>query len=160
MKLFKQLIPSILGILMLILLASSANSGIYSGIGYGKATLETIDFEYAELTLGYSSGNWSIEGRYGEGKEDDFGIELDKQYSLYGVYTFENATNIDPYVLVGGVKSYLEAAGLEDDDTALSFGFGVAFNVTDSITINAEYTQIEDEDYDSSTIGANLIYSF
>lgn len=128
---------------------------------YAGATINLIDYDedgVPSLSLTTLSGifgikvneNFSVEGRLGFGIGDDdvnflgenVTLEIDHYYGIYGRIGAQ-VEQFYPYVLLGYTSGETTASVLGQsfsaDDSDLSYGVGIDFNVSDTIAINAEY---------------------
>ena len=150
----------------------------YFGASYHMGTYEEDGLPSADLTGlnikggAYIADNVAVEGRYTLGMDSDtvsvfvpgFGnvdveLELDSAISIFvkGDLPVSNAANI--YGLIGFTKAELTATVLgssyTDDDSGLSYGFGVEAAINDDMFINGEYIMYLDED-DYEYTGINI----
>ncbi|WP_347331734.1 porin family protein [Marinimicrobium locisalis] len=113
---------------------------------YGRLGTHFNENFSGELRVGFGIGEDSAD--FGGGELD---VELD---SLYGAYVrggIPVSENFFPYVVVGytRVEATLSVSGFGDfseSDTDASYGIGADLNVSQNITLNAEYMNYYDSD--------------
>lgn len=163
------------------MIASADNSGgTYVGGQYGLGSYNEEGFDEVNPTaiIGrfgkYLDDNFSIEGRYGIGLQDDsvnvFGIDaslkIDTLFGVYGIWSLDIKETSSVYGLVGysRAEGTISAAGFgsaSSDDSGVSYGVGANIGVTDGVKLNIEYTQyLNKSDFDFSAIGLGAIFSF
>ncbi len=171
MKILRLFIP-------LLCLASPGVFAAETGDNYfgGQFALVTYDEEgvdEAEPTAGvlrfgrYLNPNVSVEGRFGIGLQDDsvevIGIDVDVEVKtlmgFYGVFESGGDTG-SVYGVIGFTRGELEASALgitvDEDDSGLSFGFGVNIG-----GFNIEYMSYLDEDeYDATAVSLGFRSTF
>ena len=138
----------------------SAEGDVYLGIGYGMVTSSVAglpDFEPAALVGRYgkfTSDNISVEGRLGSGISDDTQdvgagfdatLDIDRILGVYGeYYSGASSSTTRAYGIIGitqaGFTSTIPGVGsFSDDDSDISFGLGVNFEIGGDSFINLEY---------------------
>jgi len=82
--------------------------------------------------------------------------------SIFGRLSLANDTNITPYVLAGYSKAWIDIEGYGgDSDSDFSYGAGVGFELTEGLSVAAEYVVLADKtDYDLNEFNVNLVYTF
>ena len=160
----------------------SAEGDVYLGIQYSMVTLSDAgipDFEPAVLVVRYgkfTSDNISVEGRLGTGLSDDtqdiggldVSIDIDHMVGVYGAYysgTSSSTTRV--YGILGITQGELTATipgfvgSISDDDSDISYGLGVNFEIGENAVINLEYMsymEIEGTDLTAIAIGYHALY--
>ena len=134
----------------------------YGGFQYGLVTYSENGFPDAEPTAlvgrygTFVNDNVAVEGRFGFGLQDDtvFGIdvEVDTFFGIYGVFHASSNSDTSFYGVLGFTKGELTFSvpgfSISEDDSGLSYGFGVDIN-----SFNIEYMLYMDEtDFDVSAI--------
>jgi len=156
---------------LLVPICANAEKTPYFGVGLINWMYDQDDFDDAEaigvqFTLGTQlNPNFSIEGRVATGGSDSVGtvdVELDNALSIMAK-PHTSGDKLRGYGLLGFSQGELSADGgggsLSEDDSGLSYGFGVEFAVAEFGWINFEYaTYLEDDDYtlDGWTIGTRF----
>jgi len=138
----------------------SAEGDVYLGIGYGMVTISESglpDFEPTALVVRYGNfvtDNFAAEVRLGTGLSDDTQeilpgvdgtIEIDHILGVYGSYysgTSSSTTRV--YGILGFTQVEVTASipgfgSASDDDSDISLGLGVNFEIGGNGFINLEY---------------------
>jgi hypothetical protein len=143
----------------------------YAVLDYGIEA--PVDFELSSLIFrGGSEINevFSIEGRFGLGIGDDsigsVNLELDNLFGFYGKVGPKINNSAQPYLLFGfsRVEGTLSAPGFGSetaDDDDVSYGIGIDFTLSESISGNFEYMNYYDKDGEElSGISAGIMGKF
>jgi len=174
-------------------------SGLYIGLGYGMfnqlnesivvSNVSVGDIEYDVDTVvfqvGYKFNNYvAVEARGWYGVSDltqtrsNLETELPGTYNAMGVYLkpmYPVTNDLDIYALVGYSSTTLEMdnGGIWDTD-GLSYGGGVSYSITESLSVFVDYVMMataDEFDYDTlgtvnqaditvTTINAGVSYKF
>ena len=149
---------------------AASEGDTYGGLQYGLFTYAEDGFPDAEPTAlvgrygQFVNDNVSVEGRFGIGLQDDtvlgVDVEIDTLFGLYGVFHTSSNSNTSFYGVLGFTKGEATASvpgfSVTEDDSGLSYGFGVDIN-----SFNIEYMLYLDEDgYDLSAISLGYISKF
>jgi opacity protein-like surface antigen len=141
----------------------------YVGFGYHLGSYDEDGFPGADLNGikikggKYVSDNVAVEGHFlmGVGSDTVIGvdIELDTAISIFLKGDLPLSDTARVYGLLGYTKGELTASvpgfSISEDDSGLSFGFGVDVNLAPDLLIGGEYiSYIDESDYDYT--GFNL----
>lgn len=127
------------------------------GVVYGRAGVELSDFIALEVRLGTGVADDDIDVPF-VGAID---VELTYLYGFYFVSSWANETIVTPYILLGYTEAELEFDGVAEDDSDISFGFGLDVEINESLSFNAEYSSYYDADNVELTgLALGLSYSF
>lgn len=190
MKKFKQilLVCTLVAISANVVADDKAGTG-YIGVGYSMFNVSPDllpDFDLSSLGIRggyYFNKNFSLEGRLGIGVGDDtqnipgFGdltLEMDTMLGVYAVGRIPVSEKFQFYGLVGltMADTTFSSPGFADDsesETGLSFGVGVEFDMTKSLSLGLEYVsyfrgaEIDNSgglEYDADGFGLSLNYLF
>jgi len=161
-------------------LIASEPGDMYAGIQYSSGAYNEDGFDEVKPTMlvgkygKYINSVFSMEGRLGLGLQDDsikyFGTELTLDIdSLIGVYGIGNVNlneSSSVYGLIGFTRAEatVSASGFGSDsssESGLSFGVGANLGVSDSVSLNLEYTQyLNKSDFDLSAIALGVTFGF
>ena len=159
-------------------------SAFYLGLGYGASDVnldidaplhlgyngDSDTFNTLMLQAGYKFNDYiAVEARYWFGMDDNdwslhgFGHRLRQNvtYDAWGIYAkpmYPVTDSFDVYALLGyGAVSFDYTLGDTDFDATDSFswGLGVAYSFTDSISVFADYTNNYEDDQDVYSYAAN-----
>lgn len=149
----------------------------YAGAQYTMLTYAEPGIEMEPSALvgrfgHYLTDNFSIEARLGFGIGDDtttftvydpfFGyvdvdvsLDLDTLFGVYAVGHLPLGNKASVYGLIGFTQGELTATAsalgdsvsLSADESDLSYGIGAEFQLTDTATLNAEYTSFIDKEF-------------
>lgn len=157
-----------------------ANEGSYFGINISRVEYseDGISEDFNPLAIigkfGYClHKNFAIEGRLGIGLTDDekevYGydasLELDYLIGFYGKGFLDLNEKIQAYGLIGLTRAEgtAEVSGYSntDDDTDLSYGVGIDFELSNRIYIGLEYVSyLSKSDFDLNTIALGVTKYF
>ena len=141
---------------------AASEGDTYGGLQYGLVTYSEDGFPDAEPTAlvgrygKFVKDNVAVEGRFGIGLQDDtvlgIDVEVDTFFGVYGVFHVSSNSDTSLYGVLGFTKGEVTASvpgfSFSQDDSGLSYGFGVDIN-----SFNIEYMLYLDEtDYDVSAI--------
>lgn len=127
----------------------------------------SLDTAYGRFGAFFNE-NFSLEGRLGIGVRDDsinvFGFERDVSleylFSVMGRAGFELSDVVYPYFALGYSQAEVDVEGFNtDSESDVSYGLGADFSITDTLSINVEYTNYIDKndvELDGFTVGAVL----
>ena len=153
-------------------------SSIYIGGSYSKMEysedvpytgVADVDLDFA--TVGGLAGinftdYFAIEVRGAVSQKDDryYGetVKVDKTLSVFTKYTLASEASVNPYVILGYSKIWLEVGDYwEDDDTDFSYGAGLEFDVSDNFSVRVEYAVLYDkDDAELGAATAMAVYTF
>lgn len=175
----------ILGAIIVILVCSSINADANEGSKYfgvnitrGEYSEDGISEDFNPVAvigkLGYCvHKNFAVEGRLGIGLMDDdkdingydVSLELDSLIGVYGKGFLDVNEKIQIYGLIGLTRAEgtVEASGYSesDDDTGLSFGIGIDFDLSNKTYIGLEYmSYLSKSDFDLSAIAIGVTKYF
>lgn len=176
----KIIFALILSTSILVSTTSFAETGqSYFGVGYHLGSYDETGFPKANLNGlkikggKYISDTVAVEGHYTLGMGSDtvtyLGVDVDIELK-YAISAFLKADlplseTAKIYGLLGFTKAELEASALgttiTEDDSGLSYGFGVDVNITEDILIGGEYIIYLDEsnyDYTAFNIGITKLF--
>lgn len=168
----------IAALLFLSICSSAFASNSYVGLDYSFVNYEPSGFPDADVGAVSVKGGtylgqyWAIEARAGLGVSDDTinasGTEVEFEIdSILGLYLRGEIPleRVKPFVTIG--YSRLEATATvlgdsqSDDESDLSYGFGLDVMISDQVSMGAEYLQLIDKsEIDFSTINLGLKYHF
>ena len=155
----------------------------YAGAQYSFITYTENDIpDFNPTALVFRGGyklnkNFAIEARFGFGLGSDsqtisginLDLEIDNLYGAYAVGYLPVSEKLDVYGIFGVTKGKLTAtaslgslsASVTGDDSDISYGVGVDFNVTPKIAINLEYiSYFSKSDFDASALSIGANYNF
>ncbi len=151
----------------------------YFGVQYSIATYEDEFVEIDPTALigrfgKYFNNNFSLEGRFGIGLQDDtvdiFGtnvsLELDTLFGVYGVGHINLNESSSVYGMIGFTRAEatISIPGFiseSEDESGLSFGIGADIGIGNNVALNIEYTQyLNKSDFDFSAMGLGAVFSF
>jgi len=163
---------------------ASSENGIYSGVQYANAAYDKNGVPDLEPTLAvfrigsmFNEG-FGFEGRIGIGLSDDatrfndpdlgnadFKIDIENFLGLYllGRSGIGDAASV--YLLLGFTASVVTASidtaattgSVSEDESDLSYGFGLDFNISDSYSLNIEYmSYLDKDDFTVDTISIGI----
>jgi len=149
------------------------DAGLYLGLGYSffKSDSKFFDFSHTSrdidlafdddysaimLQAGYKINSYvAVEGRYWAGITDNefdlFGDTINSEANAWGIYVkpmYPVTDAIDIYALLGYASVNVDTSDLigDMDLDGFSWGLGVAYSFTDSISIFVDYTDFQDDD--------------
>ncbi|WP_430460985.1 porin family protein [Thalassolituus sp. LLYu03] len=143
----------------------------YIGLGYHMGKYEESGLSDAEpsalkIEVGkYLNSNVAIEGQFLFGLGDDtvdvdgldVDLELKNAISIFVKGDIDLGEKANLYGLIGFTKGKLEATideydvSVSEDDSGLSYGFGIEGEVADGVSLNGEYIiYLSEDDYDYS----------
>ncbi len=171
---------------VLVLSNASAADGAqtYIGVQYAQFEEDDLDLEPTAAVIRMGSltdQGYGFEGRFGFGLSSDdvsefdpffFGdvvtvdLEIDTLFGAYlvgradagaaSIYGIIGFTMID-YTIEASVGTL--SGSDSDDESDLSYGFGVDFDVSDKVRLNIEYMQyIDKSEIDASAISVGLLF--
>ena len=139
---------------------AASEGDTYGGLQYALVTYDEDGVDEAEPTAlvgrygQFVNDNISVEGRFGFGLQDDtvnvlgidVDVEVDTFFGVYGVFHASSNSDTSFYGVLGFTKGEVTASAggisVSEDDSGLSYGFGVDFN-----SFNIEYMLYLDEDF-------------
>lgn len=177
----------LLGSALLALSANAMAAADKTGRGYVGAlyTMLTLspdgapDYDLAALGVRggyYFNKYFSVEGRLAVGTGDDtqvgIKVELNNVYGVYAVGHLPLSEKFQLYGLVGYTKQDVTLTdvsipvSVDDDDSDFSYGVGLEFDMTNNLSLGAEYVsyfsngEVLAGTYDTTGIGIHLNYLF
>jgi opacity protein-like surface antigen len=175
----------ILTLIVLCVLVSSINASANEGSKYfginlsrGEYSEDGISEDFNPLAIigkfGYCvHKNFAIEGRLGIGLTDDekevygydVSLELDSLIGFYGKGILDLNERIQAYGLIGLTRAEgtVEASGYSesDDDTGLSYGIGIDFELSNKIYVGLEYVSyLSKSDFDLAAFSVGITKYF
>ncbi|MBD3648422.1 MAG: porin family protein [Pseudomonadales bacterium] len=178
----KKLSKAMMGIVMSCLAVGTANAetGYYGGsfafVDYSEEGIgddASLNILYGRLGTRFNE-NFSGEIRAGIGIGDDsvnvLGTDVDLELdTLFGAYVrggIQASETLYPYVILGYTRGEATASvsgfgSVSDSESDVSFGLGVDFDVSKTLTINFEYMNYLDKggaEIDGFSIGIATIF--
>jgi len=149
--------------LILSMFSLFASAGGYIGVTAFEVDTEAGDFQGVNLVGGVDLNDFiGVRGRYMLSVDDEnyqgVTIEIEEMYGVDLKLTLPLSDSFNPYLVIGKTKVEVEAsnhwATASDSDTLTSYGVGVQFDVRESLSITAEFMDIDDAEMIS--LGASL----
>jgi len=147
--------------------------GVYLGLKAGEVDVDLRTFDNATnvgLVLGYeffSQPNYtlSIEGEYTDTVSDGEACDVEglvgcgdwdiQTIAVYGVGRITLSQNTYLKLKAGLQHEEVEVGGFDDGHNYLTFGAGLGYNINNKLSVEVEYTMIEE---DASFISAGVNY--
>lgn len=167
---------------------AGAENEVYAGVQYGIGNYDEDGVSKSfnpTVLIGrfgtYLNPNFSIEGRFGLGLQDDtqfvpeFGVsgidaslEVDSIMGLYGTghYNLTESSSIYGVLGVSRVKGTasipsIPAATSSENENSVSFGVGADIGVGNNVALNLEYMQyLNKSSFDLGVLGLGAVFSF
>ncbi len=142
-------------------LTQVATAETYGSVSYALFETEIIGIDFDTPTLQFAVGNqfddnWGVELRFGVGTDEDraFGLdmEISQYYALYLKPTLPLANNVSLYALLGVANTEVDTSVGEDDDSDISYGFGIAAEVNPGVDLFGEYISLYDDTDDGISV--------
>ena len=176
-------ILSIFGSLYGSLAVADIGGETYYGFQYVQVDEGELDMEptVGVFRIGSMGDNGvGVEARFGVGLSDDeisgsdptlgnisLELEVDTVMGLYlvgqtttgttSVYGIIGFTQVD--YTISADAGILGSASVSDDESDMSYGFGVNINVSDKVSVNLEFVQILDkDDIDASAVSLGVLF--
>lgn len=149
-------------------------TGFYAGVQYGKGTLKNklneSDFAAYGLHAGYNHdlGNWVVGGELDYNK-----VDADKFADKGDLTRLRARAGYDlgkfmPYVTLGAAHLSQKTTMGDISETAVTYGIGAEYKVTEQFTVGAEYTKqdfndianVKGRDVDSNMVQMRASYRF
>ncbi|WP_298443015.1 porin family protein [uncultured Ferrimonas sp.] len=147
-----------------------ADNGAYVGVQYSNVDAEEVSLGALGLQAGYQFSEYlSAEGRMGVGISDDtymgVDIELNNYFGAYLKAQYPTASGFSPYALLGYSKGELEASfqgeSLSEDESDMSYGVGVEYDLGNRFLLGVEYLVLIDKDgYEINNLSFGGRYRF
>lgn len=147
--------------------------GVYGGLKYISAQTDVDGLNSADnagVLIGYEFGKddlrWAIEGELtksvsdGDGNVSGFPASWSVDtMALYGAVRYGQDLYVKGKVgfLREDAKISAGGASASGDDSGISYGLGVGYRATDRVSIEAEYTVVE-EDINFISLGVNVAF--
>lgn len=130
----------------------------YAGAAYTQFDLDGAEVGGATGRLGYRfSPNFAVEGEGSVGVDDDAGVELNHAVGAYAVGIIPFGSGFSAHGRVGYAQAEVDTPLGGTDDSGLSYGAGLGWNVSQNVGIRADYTRFEgDNDADAISLGASF----
>jgi hypothetical protein len=77
-----------------------------------------------------------------------------------GVGSFPIANRLSVFGKLGFAMTTVEAAGVDDDDTDLTFGVGLQYDLTPKFGIRGQWQRYQGEGDDADVMSVGIIYRF
>ena len=138
------------------------NSSFYVGLGLSaisareaSVSMDIFDAEYGQDRLGniifqagYNFNEYvAVEGRYSTGISDEDLVEM-SGWSLFVKPQYPVTEDFNIYALLGfgGVTlDEVNNSGVDVDETGFQWGLGLSYDITESITVFADYTSLAND---------------
>jgi len=154
--------------------ADQHDSPLYGGVGYGFTHLDDSDNNFNAITgfddrdeawsffVGYKfSDNFAVEGGYSDlGDYDYDGGDLEVEaFTVDAVGILPVHERIDVFAKAGLARVKYDAEQ-STHENALTFGVGADYDFGNNVSLQAEWTRIQEDEAPLDIFGANLVYGF
>jgi len=155
-------------ILILVVLAvfsSPLFAEFYIGAKTGVLSPDNNDYDADDdnplaLQVGYAFGAFAIQGEAYSSESEVENSGTDAELDVIAVYGVFRTSGALYFMAKGGmVDGEVSVSGVgSEDDTALSYGLGLGFNIGDHFFVEGEYTlfDVESTDFDFLGVSANF----
>ncbi|MDO5605121.1 MAG: porin family protein [Paracoccus sp. (in: a-proteobacteria)] len=140
-------------------------SGFYAGLQYGKGSgdlslnneTESSDFKAYGLHAGYMHdfGNFVLGGELDYNKLDIDNVDDKGDMTRLRARAGYDLGRVLPYVTLGAARISADVSGYDIKETAVTYGIGADFKVTERFVVGAEYSKQDFSDV-ADTNGLDL----
>lgn len=134
-------------------LAQQAQTGWYVGADIGQAEFADEDDTGFRILGGYQlNRNWAAEIGHSQLVDKD-GVEA-SALEFVGLYSFPLTNQFSAFGKVGFANIEVEAAGVSDDQTELTYGVGVQYDFSPKLGLRGQWQRYDtDEEVDVFSVG-------
>ena len=154
--------------------AESFDTPVYGGIGISATSLDDADGRFNDLIgmddseeaislfIGYKfNENFAVEGGWsdlGDYAYDGGDMEVEAiTFDAVGILAIDDQVSL--FAKVGAARIDYKA-DLKSTETALTFGLGADYNFGNNLSLQAEWTRINEATAPIDTYGANIAFGF